>query len=320
MRARILDHGDSQRWLNALSDLLDIYEPPASSRHPRTADLTLPNQRVADKTFELTPPVGIHGSLSEDQQTTLANLLQAFHPWRKGPWWLHGIHLDTEWRSDWKWQRLQPHLPSLDGARVLDVGSGNGYYGWQMLNAGAREVVGIDPTVVFVFQHYAMAHLLAPLYPDASNSVLPLRLEDLPAAASAAQLFDAVFSMGVLYHRRDHMAHLKQLRDQLRPGGTLVLETLVCESHDLHPDGRYARMRNVHLLPKPDTVSQWLADLGFTGVQLRDLCRTLPEEQSSTSWMTFESLSDSLDPTDAARTVEGHPAPVRACFVANWSP
>jgi len=292
MLKRVREHGDAPRWEAALAALPEL-PPPL----PRT-------QGVGTRDPE--PP------LAEAIRQRLHDALQGLHPWRKGPWWLHGVHIDTEWRSDWKWQRLHDHLPDLHGARVLDVGGGNGYYGWHMLSAGAREVVGIDPTILFLYQHLATHHILLPAYPQGTHVVLPLRLEDLPAPAPTVgrlagttakrndDAFDVVFSMGVLYHRRDPLEHLKELQAQLKPGGTLVLETLVCKTADLVPEGRYARMRNVHLIPTPATISGWLDTLGFT-----------------TPWMTFESLADALDPADPERTIEGHPAPARAIFVAH---
>ena len=57
-------------------------------------------------------------------------------------------------------------------------------------------------------------------------AVLPLALEDLPPGMTG---FDTLFSMGVLYHRRAPLGHLRDLRRLLRPGGELVLETLVVE-------------------------------------------------------------------------------------------
>ena len=324
MQDAIRRHGDRESWqqaLDALDRTAEKLEPPYS--RPELGDLPVDAAPCDIAPIGIAPigiaPIGIRGVLSKDHQNALDHALKALHPWRKGPWCVFNTHLDTEWRSDWKWQRLQPFLPDLTGQRVLDVGCGNGYYGWQMLNAGASDVVGIDPTIVFVFQHAAMNRLIGPLYPNARHRVLPLRLEDLPKPGTepVQPVFDSVFSMGVLYHRKDHMAHLQELQAQLRRGGTLVLETLVCESGDLRPNGRYARMRNVHLLPQPETIAGWLDSLGFKNCEVRNLNRTLQAEQRSTPWMRFESLKESLDPANPERTIEGHPSPVRALFVAN---
>ena len=46
-----------------------------------------------------------------------------------------------------------------------------------------------------------------------------------------------------------------------------------------------------------------------------DINKTTVEEQRSTDWMTFESLADFLDPNDANKNVEGHPAPLRDIFI-----
>ena len=58
---------------------------------------------------------------------------------------------------------------------------------------------------------------------------------------------------------------------------------------------------------------------GFTDIRVVDSTRTTVEEQRSTDWMTFESLADFLSPTDHTRTVEGHPAPLRAMLLARKS-
>ena len=71
-------------------------------------------------------------------------LLMGLHPWRKGPLHLDDVEIDTEWRSDWKWDRLKDAIAPLDGRKVLDVGSGNGYYALQMRKAGATTVIGVD--------------------------------------------------------------------------------------------------------------------------------------------------------------------------------
>src|SRR5690606_20268551 len=112
-------HGDLPRWRAALA--------------------ALPELRVEQ--HELLERLAIDGPCSSTEHGQLRQALLGLAPWRKGPFHLFGLHLDTEWRSDWKWQRVSPHL-DLSGRRVLDVGCGNGYYLWRMLGAGAREEIG----------------------------------------------------------------------------------------------------------------------------------------------------------------------------------
>ena len=235
------------------------------------------------------------------------------HPWRKGPLELGGLAIDSEWRSDLKWDRVAPHV-DLAGRRVLDIGCGNGYFGLRMLGAGARLVVGVDPTLLFVMQHLACRHFSG----DLPSCVLPLGIEDLPPARAG---WDCVFSMGVLYHRRDPLAHLRRLRALLKEkGSTLVLETLVLPKSRrgdvLIPEGRYARMRNVWAIPGTRRLEEWVSRAGFFDVEVVDVTPTTPFEQRSTAWMTFESLEQALDPDDGSKTIEGFPAPVRAVLIA----
>jgi tRNA (mo5U34)-methyltransferase len=174
-------------------------------------------------------------------------------------------------------------------------------------------VLGVDPTILFVIQFLAVAGYLD----DDRVGVLPLALEDLPGEMTG---FDTVFSMGVLYHRRSPVGHLHRLRRLLRLGGELILETLVVEGAEdqvLVPSGRYARMRNVWFIPSPRALVIWLGRCGFRRARVIDVSATTVEEQRSTEWMRFQSLSDCLDPIDSGRTLEGYPAPRRAILVAD---
>ena len=242
----------------------------------------------------------------------LREVLMRLHPWRKGPLELGGVLIDTEWRSDWKWARIQPHL-DLAAQRVLDIGCGNGYFGWRMLAAGASLVVGVDPTLVYVMQWLACRHFAG----NVPNFVLPLGIEHLPVGPAG---FDCVFSMGVLYHRRNPVEHLGQIRALLRRDGVLVLETLVLldETYGpvLVPESRYARMRNVWAIPTIDGLLAWFRKAGFKTPQLVDVTATSTQEQRSTPWMRFDSLAEALHPEDARQTVEGYPAPTRALLIA----
>ncbi len=256
--------------------------------------------------------IGSAAQLSSEEQALVTQYLEMLHPWRKGPWSLFGIDIDTEWRSNLKWDRIVPHLSPLKDRLVLDVGCGNGYYAWRMLEHDPRLVVGVDPSLKFMMQFSAFKHYL----PQAPLEFLPLRDEELPARMQA---FDTVLSMGVLYHRRSPFDHLEQLRHSLRIGGELVLETLVIEggmNEVLVPRDRYAQMPNVWFIPSCDTLASWLERAGFSDVNLVDLSPTTTSEQRATDWMRFQSLADYLDPDDPTRTIEGYPAPLRATFVA----
>ena len=294
-------YGDLERWLEVLDALPDI-EPD---------NRTLDSARVgADCSIPL----------SSEAQAELRNTLMGLHPWRKGPFDLFGVHIDTEWRSDWKWDRVQHGIASLDGRRVLDVGCGSGYHCWRMLGDGAAEVIGIDPTPLFVVQFWALQKYLQ----RSEAWVIPAGIEQVPEKLRA---FDTVFSMGVLYHRRSPMDHLQELRDCLRPGGQLVLETLVIEGElgaTLVPEGRYARMGNVWFLPSCDTLLSWLRKTGFQQPEVLDVANTSTDEQRSTQWMRFHSLANFLDPEDSGKSIEGYPAPRRAVVTAQvpgkWAP
>ena len=256
--------------------------------------------------------VGAEGDITDITRADLEQALRGLHPWRKGPFSLFGVAIETEWRSDFKWERLADAISPLQGRRVLDVGCGSGYHCWRMRGAGASEVIGIDPTPLFVLQFKAIQKYLG----DSAVHVLPLTLEQLPPKLHA---FDTVFSMGVLYHRRSPIDHLTDLRDTLVSGGELVLETLVVEGDEqtvFVPPGRYARMGNVWFLPSPEALKLWLSKVGFTDIQLIDVSQTSIAEQRSTDWMIFHSLTNFLDPEDRNKTIEGHPAPRRAILTA----
>ena len=273
----------------------------------------LPDLSVQHSDFNAGVTIGHTADITSKELDQLQQSLMGLHPWRKGPFELFGMAIDTEWRSDWKWERILPHLQSLQNRLILDVGCGNGYHCWRMLGAGASRVIGIDPSAKFIFQFNAIKKYAGAELPI---DVLPLGIEHMPTKMAA---FDTVFSMGILYHRRSPMDHLRELRELLRPGGQLVLETLVIDGPEgqvLVPEGRYGKMPNVWFLPSPDTLVSWLRKQGFVNPRVVDISPTSIEEQRSTDWMTYDSLADFLDPTDMTKTAEGHPAPIRAVVIA----
>ncbi|WP_275288566.1 tRNA 5-methoxyuridine(34)/uridine 5-oxyacetic acid(34) synthase CmoB [Halomonas elongata] len=289
-------HGDLPAWEKAVAKL----PPLPESRRVRLD----------------TDSVTVECALDDARRRQCESLLRALSPWRKGPYRLGDVTIDTEWRSDWKWQRVAPYLAPLHGRRVLDVGGGNGYHAWRMAGAGATFTLVIDPSPRFFWQFQAVRHFVG----DADGGrthFLPAGIEDVPDDLAA---FDTVFSMGVLYHRPSPLEHLAQLKAALRPGGELVLETLVVRGDDttvLLPGERYAAMPNVYFLPSSAALVGWLERCGFENARVVDEADTSLDEQRATDWMTFQSLADFLDPEDATRTREGYPAPRRAVILAN---
>ncbi|OOF57973.1 tRNA 5-methoxyuridine(34)/uridine 5-oxyacetic acid(34) synthase CmoB [Rodentibacter genomosp. 2] len=286
-------HGDYEKWSKIIDFLPDL-----------TADtIDLKNAVKSDRT----------SPLSEGEKQRIIHHLKQLMPWRKGPYHLFGIHIDCEWRSDFKWDRVLPHLAPLKDRTILDVGCGSGYHMWRMLGEGAKMVVGIDPTELFLCQFEAVRKLLNN---DRRVNLIPLGIEQMQPLAA----FDTVFSMGVLYHRKSPLDHLIQLKNQLKKGGELVLETLVVDGDAntvLLPTDRYAKMKNVYFIPSVTTLINWLEKVGFTHVRCVDVAPTTLEEQRKTDWLENESLIDFLDPNDQSKTIEGYQAPTRAVILAN---
>ena len=241
--------------------------------------------------------------------------LEKLLPWRKGPFMFNDVKLESEWQGDLKWRRISKNIKPLVNKNVLDVGSGNGYFTLRMAMEGAKKALGIDPFLLFNYQFQAIKSLIdSPL----EAMVLPIRLEDMPKKP----IFDSVFSMGVLYHQRDHMNHLNNLKAMMAPGAELILETLVVDGekgYSLIPNDRYARMRNVHCLPSIETLKSWLIDANFQNIKVIDVTKTSPKEQRKTCWIgkNAASLQDFLDPNNSSYTIEGHPAPTRAIIICN---
>ncbi|MFT5135970.1 MAG: tRNA (mo5U34)-methyltransferase [Arenicella sp.] len=286
-------HGDLPQWLSLLKQLPSV--TPSSTN-------------IDCDTIQ----IGNADDLTVDQRSLMHQTLLDLSPWRKGPFDFFGAFIDTEWRSDWKWQRLAPHIASLAGRRVLDVGCGTGYHGWRMLGAGADYVLGIDPSMRFLIQYLAAQKYLN----DSRFDFLPIGIEDMP---DDLKTFDTVFSMGVLYHRRNPINHLLELKQLLNADGELVLETLIVDQADdgiLRPEQRYAKMRNVWSVMTTQKIELLLGEAGFVDIRCVDQNVTGLDEQRTTDWMQFHSLKQFLDPDNFDKTIEGYPAPKRGIFIA----
>lgn len=304
-------------WSDPLRQkIIDAFLPEKNGHSKRWMDAWQRLPKVSTTGINIDSPtlsIGSPEELLPEQISTLRETLMDYHPWRKGPFNYFGIPIETEWRSDWKWDRIKPHIKSLENGIILDIGCGSGYHCWRMLAHNPKLVMGIDPFMAFVWQYLVANRYIQ----DPRFATIPVGIDDLPQQPAC---FSTIFSMGVLYHRKDPIAHLNHIKNLLRNKGELVLETLVIEGDEqtvLVPEGRYAKMRNVWFIPSKKAMLLWLRKSGFRNVRMVHECQTTTNEQKQTEWMTFESLKDFLNPQNSSQTVEGYPAPQRAFFVAD---
>ncbi len=249
-----------------------------------------------------------------DQKDTelVFTALKDFMPWRKGPFEIFGIPVDAEWRSDRKWQHIAPALPDLKDKVVADIGCSNGYYMFRMTADAPRFVLGFEPFL----QHYFAFQTLNRLGGFANLAIETLGVEHIHLFK---QSFDVIFLMGILYHHASPITILRNVKEALKPGGTLIVESQIIPGDEpmaLFPEGRYAKVPGTYFVPTAPCLRNWLGRAGYDTIELISSYPLSTDEQRRTEWMTFESLADFLDPNDQRLTIEGYPAPHRASFKA----
>jgi tRNA (mo5U34)-methyltransferase len=257
--------------------------------------------------------IGRPSDIKGPEKKRLLSILKKMDPWRKGPYEIFGINIDTEWVSYLKWNRIKNIIAPLTDRKVLDIGSSSGYYMFRMLGQNPMMVLGIEPYMRFYYQY----RILQTFIKAQNLFCIPAGIEEMPPFRD---YFDTVFCMGIMYHRKSPLDMLANICAYMKKGGELILETLVIRGEDnlcLFPDGRYSKMKNVFFIPTVNCLSSFLRRSGFENIRCADVSVTTRQEQRKTEWINTESLEDFLDPMDPFKTVEGYPAPIRAILIAN---
>ena len=266
---------------------------------------------LIDTKHDLISGVNIIGTPNHSDEEAIKNLLSQFLPWRKGPFKVNNTFIDSEWRSNLKWDRFLELNIDLKDKNILDVGSGNGYYAFRMLGQGAKAILCLEPNLTHYSQFLAINHFI-----ETNNiRMLPERLEDIDMKHT---YFDIVFSMGLLYHQRDPSMHLSALRKRMKNTGQLVIETIIVPNDYgdyLEPKGPYASMPNVHFLHTDNGFKALAKEEGLSVIQSSKEVQTTKGEQRKTRWMPFKSYESAIQEDNEDLTVENFPAPKRKFYV-----
>ncbi len=226
-------------------------------------------------------------------------------PWRKGPFDLFGLKIDTEWRSNLKYDLLKKHF-NITNKKVADIGCNNGYYMFRMLEENPKKLVGFDPSALCKTQFDFINHFV--------KSDIEYELLGVEHLSMYEEKFDVIFCLGVLYHRTDPVAMLKQLSKGLEKEGEVILDTFMIDGDEaiaLCPDESYSKIPNITFVPTIPALKNWCKRAGFHSFEVLETSVTSANEQRKTSWIQGQSLEDFLDPEDSTKTVEGYSAPKR---------
>lgn len=257
---------------------------------------------------ESTLSIGLESELDQKAKAALNKTLKDLMPWRKGPWNYFGTEIDTEWRSNMKWQRvLDAVKPDFKGKKILDIGCNNLYYMYRMLHDDPELIVGFDPIPRYYFNHLLNKRFV-------QDPRIEFELFGVDQAGLFKDFYDYTLFMGILYHRRDPLGALKNVYDSLKKGGTLIMECSGIGGDDsicLFPESRYCKAPGYWFLPTWKAIESMLHRTGFTEIETFYKEPLTMDEQRKTEWIDTNSLEHFLDPDDLTKTVEGYPAPVR---------
>ncbi len=249
-------------------------------------------------------------NLTEEGAKQIEETARLMLPWRKGPFQINDLFIDSEWQSQIKYNLLEPHFDLKDKI-VGDIGCNNGYYLFRMLSQEPKKLIGFDPSAIYYSQFQFIDHFI--------KSDIVYELLGVEHVEFYEHKFDVLFCLGVLYHRADPVGMLKSLFKGLNKGGELILDTFMIDGEAevcLTPRERYSKIPNIYFVPTVNALKNWCYRAGFEKVEVLEIRKTDLNEQRKTEWINTQSLEDFLDPNDPNKTVEGYPAPKRVYIKA----
>ena len=249
--------------------------------------------------------VGSNDDLTQEEYEVIVKTAKSLIPWRKGPFKVFGLEIDSEWQSNIKYNLIRPYF-NLKDKVVADIGCNNGYYMFRMLEDKPKRLIGFDPSPLTLHQFEFINHFV--------KSDIVYEMLGVEHLEFYNHKFDFIFMLGVLYHRPDPVGTLKSLARGLNSKGEILIDTFMIDGDEelcLTPNKRYSKIPNIYFIPTIPALKNWLERAGFENIEVLATTVTTSEEQRKTPWSFDQSLEDFLDENDKTKTVEGYPAPKR---------
>ncbi len=244
--------------------------------------------------------------LSDPDHQELAARLKELRPWKKGPFQIFGHDVDASWKSDLKWDRVKKFIDPIAGRRICDVGCNNGYFLYRAAQEKPEFLLGLDPAQ----NCHDTYRFLNSIYALPNTEFL---VEGYRYLEKRKNEFDILLCMGVVYHHPNPAEILAILRQSLKAGGQLVLESMAlpddysADPVSLSPRGRYGGAKGIHFVPNKKALESWLHRAGYSAIKT-ELIHAGFDEQLRTEWADIECFSEFVKDD---KTSEGYPAPVR---------
>ncbi|AJC86076.1 tRNA 5-methoxyuridine(34)/uridine 5-oxyacetic acid(34) synthase CmoB [Campylobacter sp. RM16704] len=273
-------------------------------KHPLYEKIQKLSAKVQNSDYTINESFDIFCNKNLDSE--IKNIALELKPWRKGPFKINDLFIDTEWQSFVKFNILKDHMSHIENKVVADIGCNNGYYMFKMLEFNPQKIIGFDPSIKYYLQFLFLNSIAkTPIHYEL------LGVADVP---NYHIKFDVIFCLGVIYHRSDPITMLKQLKQSLNKNGIVFLDTMYIEDEReiaLIPQKTYSKISNIFFIPSILGLRNWCYRAGFKNFEVIATKQTDKVEQRKTEWIDSYSLDQFLDQNDSNLTCEGYEAPKR---------
>jgi tRNA (mo5U34)-methyltransferase len=223
---------------------------------------------------------------SPDKMSAREFIENSSFPWHQGFELVPGVH--TPGRSLVPALLDKIYLPSLESRSVLDIGTFNGGLAFTLERLGAARIVALD-----IYEPDTLGFAQVKRFLDSAVEYVRGSVYDLRSVLGDEK-FDLVFYWGVIYHLRNPLLSLDNVRSVVREDGTVYVESAVS-------DGELGKLASASVArfyrrdelgtdstnwfaPSTVCLQEWCASAGLEPVATA----TWPEDNPSRAMITAE--------------------------------